>query len=142
MGRVVLTGKPARLVATERESAPIVAPVAAYCQVMLDDIPVHADIGVLSAEIGVQQPLFVHVTLDVTPPEADELDQTFDYRGIHAATQALGQERIALIETFARRLAEHCLADRRVMVAEVRVDKPRAIPGSMARTRIRLTRSA
>lgn len=132
-----MTIRPARL--GPAASAP--AAVVAQCRVMLDDIAVMADIGVLEAEIGNAQPLFVHVALDVAAPGSDDLAETFDYRAIHAAAQGLGRERIALIETFALRLADHCLADPRVLAAEVRVDKPRAIPGAMARTTLRLARS-
>lgn len=111
------------------------------CSVMLDNIEVMADIGILAAETGVRQPLVLHVRLDVVPPAADHIDETHDYRAIHRAAHDLAEQRIALIETFARRLAERCLANERVLAAEVRVDKPRAVPGCLAAAHVRLSRA-
>ncbi len=115
--------------------------VIGQCSVMLDNIEVMADIGILAAETGVRQPLVLHVRLDVVPPTGDHIDQTCDYREIHQAAQDLAERRIALIETFARRLAERCLANERVLVAEVRADKPRAVPGCLAAAHVRLSRA-
>jgi len=111
------------------------------CSVMLDNIEVMADIGILAVETGVKQPLVLHVRLDVIPPADDHIDETHDYREIHRAAHDLAEQRIALIETFARRLAERCLANERVLAAEVRVDKPLAVPGCLAATQVRLCRA-
>lgn len=108
------------------------------CRVLLEDIEVEADIGMLAAELGVPQPLRLHVALDVVPPSDDDLTQTFDYRDIHACVRTLAGQRIALIETFAMRLAAYCLAHPIVLAAEVRIDKPRAVPGCLAGTKVRI----
>lgn len=114
--------------------------LAVECGVMLEQIEVMADIGILAAEQGTFQPLVIHVSLAIDPPGEDALERTYDYRAIHRAAHQLAAQRIALIEIFARRLAELCLADPLVRGAEVVVDKPRAVPGALARTRVRLTR--
>jgi len=115
--------------------------IVGQCSVMLDNIEVMADIGILAVETGVRQPLLLHVRLDVVPPTDDHIDQTCDYREIHCAAHDLAEQRIALIETFARRLAERCLANERVLVADVRADKPLAVPGCLAAAHVRLSRA-
>jgi dihydroneopterin aldolase len=108
------------------------------CQVLLGDLEVMADIGAYAAEHGVLQPLVIHVTLMLVPPTDDDLAQTFNYAVIREYALALARQRISLIETFAHRLASLCLDSDMVTEAEVRIDKPRAIPGAMAGTRVRL----
>ncbi|WP_206243887.1 dihydroneopterin aldolase [Novosphingobium terrae] len=106
------------------------------CQVLLGDLEVMADIGAFAAEHGVLQPLNIHVTLTIAPPTADDLAETFDYNQIRAHALELAGQRISLIETFAQRLARACLDAPMVTEAEVRIDKPRAVPGCMAGTRV------
>jgi dihydroneopterin aldolase len=111
------------------------------CQVLLNDIEVMADIGALAIELGVLQPLLIHVALTVVPPTTDDLTQTFDYSIIRRFAEELAAQRIVLIETFAQRLAQRCLAFEVVLDAEVRIDKPKAVPGCLAGTRIRMGKS-
>jgi len=99
-----------------------------------------ADIGVLTHEIGRPQLLRISANLRVLAPEADQIDATFDYKRIIDAAEALGARRIALIETFARLLAEECLRDPRVEQAEILVEKPRALASGTAFTRVTLQR--
>ncbi|WP_347558870.1 dihydroneopterin aldolase [Robbsia sp. KACC 23696] len=115
------------------------APRAACCEVQLCDIEVMADIGAFESEIGVLQPLRIDVVLRIVPPARDSLAHTFDYSAIQAFASELAIERTVLIETFAMKLAQRCLVDDRVIEAQVRIDKPRAIPGCMAGTRITLS---
>ena len=91
------------------------------------------------------QPLMVTIelTLDATRFASDSLEQTVDYTKLAAHAHALGATHIDLIETFAERLAEHCLAFAGVAAARIRVEKPRAVPQAMAGVEIvRLARSA
>ncbi|MDR5832316.1 dihydroneopterin aldolase [Caballeronia sp. LP006] len=115
--------------------------VSASCQVRLNNIEVMADIGVYEAEIGVPQPLLIDVAVDIVPPSKDELSQTFDYTYFRACAIELAAQRILLIETFAMRLAQKCLAHDAVFKAEVRIAKPRAVPGCLAGTCVTLSRS-
>lgn len=126
-------------IATQRREAPVSC--AIECQVLLSDIEVMADIGAYSAEHGVPQPLRIHVELSIVPPVDDALAQTFDYALIRAHALELAARRTSLIETFARDLAHKCLACDLVMEAVVRIEKPRAVPGCLAGTRVRLRRA-
>lgn len=114
--------------------------VAESCQVLLDDIEVMADIGALASERGVPQPLRIHVAASIVPPTRDDIAETFDYCRIRAFALELAAHRIVLIETFAQRLARMCLAHELVLDVEVRIEKPRAIPGCRAGTRVRLVK--
>lgn len=111
------------------------------CRVLLSQIKVMADIGALAIELGVPQPLIINVALDVAAPPHDRLTDTFDYTNIRDFAEELAAERIVLIETFARRLAEMCLAFEGVHAAEVRIDKPQAVPGCLAGTMVRIEKS-
>lgn len=108
--------------------------------VFLRDLSVIADIGAYAHEIGHPQPLLVHVHLGVVPPQNDVIEEVFDYTQIKSAADALGRERITLIETFAQRLAEFCLAHRLVRRVSVTIEKPRAVPGCMAGVTVSLDR--
>lgn len=111
------------------------------CHVLLNEITVMADIGAFAAEMGVLQPLTIHVALAVVPPVEDDLRQAFDYNAIRAYAQDLAGRRISLIETFAQRLAGLCLRSDLVIEAVVRIDKPRAVPGCLAGTRVCLRKT-
>ncbi len=114
--------------------------LAIACEVTLDGIEVEADIGAYAREFGRPQPLAIDVTITIVPPSGDDLATTFDYAQIHAFATELAAQRIALIETFAERLARRCLAHPSARAADVRITKPRAVPGCMARVRVRLSR--
>lgn len=113
---------------------------AAHCAIALRDVQLLADIGVHHHEIGRPQPLILHATLDVVPPERDTADAVFDYVRIKRLAERLSLERVVLIETFARRIAEACLKDARVLAATVQVEKPQGVPGSMASATVTLRR--
>jgi len=112
------------------------------CSIALRDLQVLADIGVYHHEIGRPQPLVLHVSLEVTPPRHDRVEEAFDYVRIKQFAEALSLERIVLIETFARRLAEACLAHSLVIGASVTVEKPQGVPGSMASATVSLRQHA
>lgn len=122
----------------ERVCAPCVEEAEASCQVRLNEMEVMADIGVYESEQGMPQPLLIDVAVTVLPPSRDELSHTFDYTRVRAHALELAGQRIALIETFALRLARMCLADDGVLQAEVRIGKPRAVPGCLASTCVTL----
>ena len=87
-----------------------------------------AQIGVYRHEIGRVQPLIVDVELDVPTDASDRLADTLNYEAIlQAAKDVAAGGHLALVETFAHRLAERCLADPRVSRARIRVEKPLAL---------------
>jgi len=97
-------------------------------KVFVTGLTVQAEIGVYKHEIGRVQPLVVDVELDVPTAGAERLAETLNYETILEAAQAVAaQGHIALVETYAERLARACLGDPRVSRARVRVEKPLAL---------------
>lgn len=97
-------------------------------KVFVTGVQVQAQIGVYRHEIGRVQPLVVDVELDVPTDASDRLADTVNYETILQAAQELAaQGHVDLVETFAHRLAERCLADPRVSRARVRIEKPLAL---------------
>ncbi len=102
--------------------------VVVSSKVFVTGVKVQAQIGVYRHEIGRVQPLIIDVALDVPTDASDQLADTLNYETILQAAQAVAASgHIALVETFAHRLAELCLADPRVTRARVRVEKPLAL---------------
>ena len=97
-------------------------------KIFVTGVRVQAEIGVYRHEIGRVQPLIVDVELDAPTDGSDRLAETVNYETILAAAQAVAAEgHMALVETFAHRLAEKCLEDPRVSRARVRIEKPLAL---------------
>ena len=97
-------------------------------KVFVTGVKVQAQIGVYRHEIGRLQPLIIDVELDVPTDASDRLADTLNYEVILTAAQEVAAGgHIALVETFAHRLAQRCLADPRVSRARVRVEKPLAL---------------
>ncbi|WP_343525449.1 dihydroneopterin aldolase [Sphingomonas sp.] len=101
-------------------------------------LEVLADIGIEPDEIGRRQPLRLDVSLGLASEAGATLANTIDYRRIAALADELAEERVELIETFARRLAEGCLAWPFVVTATVMVEKPRALHRGIARAEVSL----
>jgi dihydroneopterin aldolase len=118
---------------------PSAAPVGfVRSEISVTDINVLADIGILPHEIGKSQPLLISVTLTVIPPSGDLFDTAFNYANIVAFANKLAATRIALIETFAARLAQACLDHPLVLESDVTVRKPNALQNCMAGARVTL----
>jgi dihydroneopterin aldolase len=97
-------------------------------KVFVTGLKVQAEIGVYRHEIGRVQPLVLDVELDVPTAGAERLSETLNYETILEAARAIaGGGHIELVETFAERLGQACLADPRVTKARVRVEKPLAL---------------
>jgi dihydroneopterin aldolase len=112
------------------DTSPAAAPDAraVLTRVFVTGLQVQAEIGVYRHEIGRLQPLVVDVELDVPTAGAERLADTLNYETILEAAQAVAaQGHVALVETFAERLARACLADPRVTRARIRVEKPLAL---------------
>jgi dihydroneopterin aldolase len=109
-------------------------------RIAVRDLPVMADIGINPDEIGRRQPLIVSVRMLIATPDDDVIGATVDYRDVAAAVAALGEQRIALIETFAHRLAVRCLALGDVREVAVNIDKPRALAAGIASVTVMLER--
>jgi dihydroneopterin aldolase len=97
-------------------------------KVFVTGLKVQAEIGVYKHEIGRVQPLVVDVELDVPTAGAERLSETLNYETILEAARAIASAgHIELVETFAERLGQACLADPRVTQARIRVEKPLAL---------------
>lgn len=103
--------------------------------VFIRGLLLEASIGILDHEHHERQPLVVDVELEVEtgPPVEGDLASVYDYRQpVEHARALVAAGHIELVETFAERLADLCLADSSVRTITVRVEKPEAIPGAEA----------
>jgi dihydroneopterin aldolase len=97
-------------------------------KIFVRGLKVQAEIGVYRHEIGKVQPLIVDVELDVPSAGTERLADTLNYEAIlQAAKDVAAEGHIELVETFAHRLADRCLADARVVQARIRIEKPLAL---------------
>ena len=112
---------------------PSVEPRRLGLKVMVRALKVEASIGFYDHEHGRLQPLVVDVELDLGAAPIRTLSDTLDYEGVARIARDLAAgEHIALVETFAERIALACLTDHRVLAVKVRIEKPGAIPGAAA----------
>jgi dihydroneopterin aldolase len=96
--------------------------------VFVKGLRVEAGIGVYDHEHGRLQPLVIDVSLDLGPAEVHGLADTINYETVAASARRIVAEgHVGLVETFAERLALHCLEDDRVLAVTVRIDKPGAL---------------
>ena len=117
-------------------AAPARIAAIAVQEVVVRDIRLASDIGVHAHEIGRLQALVVHVGLKIRPVMSDCLADTIDYNAVVAHATALAAQRIALIETFAERLASACLDYPNVLEAHDTVEKPGAHAKGRASTHV------
>ncbi len=95
--------------------------------VFVRDLELNANIGVYHREKGQLQP--VRINLDLTVEETDgdiedKLENVVDYGAVVEGIKAiLAGGHLNLVETLAEKVAVHCLADKRVKVARVRIEK-------------------
>ena len=125
------------------EAQPIASSARALRHMFLRDMVLTASIGVHPHEHAAPQRVRINVDLGVQgdiknslsrqPVGRDELARVVDYerlaeqvRGIVAAGH------VRLVETLAERIAEACLADRRVHLARVRVEKLDIFPDAVS----------
>ncbi len=102
--------------------------------VFIRDLLLDAHIGVFRDEEGRTQPIRINVDLTVTDtglPQGDRLEDVVDYYEVATHIQAIVDSgHVRLVETLAEQIAEKCLADDRVHVARVRIEKLAALKGA------------
>ena len=95
--------------------------------VFVRDLELDANIGVYRPEKGKLQPVRINVDLTVEETEgevADKLENVVDYGAVVDGIKTiLAAGHLNLVETLAEQVAAHCLADARVKVARVRIEK-------------------
>ena len=110
-------------------SSPIEDRKLSTLKVFVRGLCIQAEVGLYAHERGRSQPLIIDVELDLGPGPVRHLRETVDYDRVVGAAKAIAAEgHIELVETYAGRLAEACLAEARVTRARVRVEKPDAVP--------------
>ena len=98
------------------------------------DLVLAASIGVHAHEHAAPQRIRINLDLAVADEQAprlsraavgrDELGRVVDYEAVLAKARTIvAAGHVQLVETLAERLAEACLADPRVLIARVRVEK-------------------
>ncbi len=107
--------------------APRIASVAAkQLHVFIRDLVLEASVGVYPHEHTAKQRVRINIDLGVDDDEAgqDELSRVVDYEAVATRVRAVvGAGHVRLVETLAERVAATCLADPRVKLARVRVEK-------------------
>lgn len=106
--------------------------------VFVRDLCLMARIGIYAHEHAAPQKILVNVDLAVTdtgalagadPVGPDRLSRVVDYEQLANKVRALiADGHVKLVETLAERIAQACLADPRVDIARVRVEKLDILP--------------
>ena len=102
--------------------------------VFVRDLVLGASIGVYKHEKRTAQPVRINIDLAVDEsPVDDDVRNVVDYQKVIDGVAAiLDAGHINLVETLAERIAEMCLADRRVASTRVRVEKLNVAPEAAA----------
>jgi dihydroneopterin aldolase len=118
------TTKPAR-------AAPATESLRGESRVFVRDLMMTAKIGLHQHERLAGQRIRVNLDLTVADngPIDDDYDNVVCYGGlVTGLRQVVGAGHVNLAETLAERIADMCLADRRVLSARVRVEKLDVFP--------------
>ena len=103
-------------------------PTVAAKRVFVRGLEVQVEIGVYPHEMGARQPLIVDIEVEVDARGWRHLADTVNYEILVAHALAIAETgHIGLVESYAQRLADACVAEPRVFTARVRVEKPRAL---------------
>ncbi|GAC1348261.1 MAG: dihydroneopterin aldolase [Acetobacteraceae bacterium] len=105
---------------------PIANAAAGIRHVFLRDMVLQASIGIHPHEREGLQRIRINVDLGVAEAAsaADRLDTVVDYEKVARTVRAIASgPHVNLVETLAERIADACLADGRIRVARVRVEK-------------------
>jgi dihydroneopterin aldolase len=96
-------------------------------RVFVRALRVEADIGVHAHERQARQPLLLDEEVFLEHDGSPAIADTIDYESIVGHVHAVaGGGHIDLVETFALRVAEACLAEPKAIGVRVRVEKPLA----------------
>ena len=117
---------------------------AATSRVFLRALTIEAHIGYYAFEKGVTQPLVIDIELHIDSLRFgdDNIARTVDYDVLARHAHELAATHVDLVETFAERLADRCLALNHVLAVRVHIEKPRAVPNAMAGVEITRVRTA
>ncbi len=95
--------------------------------IFIRDFVVDCNIGVYAEEKGVTQQISFTVEAylaDGVKSVVDDIAEVPSYADIIDGIEAIARQgHIELVETFAERIAAHCLADRRIAAVRIRLEK-------------------
>ena len=101
-------------------------------RLFIRDLELRCAIGAYAHERGRRQRVRIGVELEMAEPDAphdDRLAAVVSYDDIAQGVRRVVDEgHINLVETLAERIADLCLADRRVQVVRVRIEKLDVLP--------------
>jgi dihydroneopterin aldolase len=105
--------------------------------VFLRDMVLTASIGIYPHEHAAAQRIRVNVDLGVDEDPAltgiDELPRVVDYEKVANAVRAIaGAGHTKLVETLAERIAGACMADNRVRIVRIRIEKLDIFPDAVS----------
>lgn len=105
-------------------------------RVFVHGLELMASVGIFEVEKRYEQRIIVSIDLDVDDDydgHSDRLDRVLDYgRIVDAVRVIIAARHFHLIETLAERIAEASLADRRVVLARIQIEKPDIVSGCRA----------
>jgi dihydroneopterin aldolase len=102
-------------------------------RVFVRGLVLEAQIGVNAGEQGRAQPLKVEIEAEVGGEPWRGYSETVDYERLAGHARAIAASgHIGLVETFAWRVAQACLAEPHVLKVTVRVEKPEALAPALA----------
>lgn len=111
----------------ERSKAAAAAGGVSRDFIFIRDLVLDCNIGVYAEEKGVTQQISFTVEAylaDGVKSIADDIDEVPSYADIIDGIEAIARQgHIELVETFAERIAAHCLADRRIAAVKIRLEK-------------------
>ncbi|MBF0162451.1 MAG: dihydroneopterin aldolase [Magnetococcales bacterium] len=100
-------------------------------RIRIRDLHLRCVIGIQEWERSVLQDVRINIVLHADLAQAgqsDRIEETINYKTLSKAVIALTERsQFFLVETLAERIAELCLADRRVQRVKVSVEKPGAL---------------
>lgn len=103
------------------------APAAGLRRILVRDLVLNCEIGAFRHERGARQRVRINLDLgarEEPQPIADDLSNVVCYDEIVSAIRRLTEGgHVNLVETLAERIAAMCLADSRIRVARIRVEK-------------------
>lgn len=95
-------------------------------QIIIDDLSLKVDIGILKREVGHPQTVLINAVLTLAlPPDTDEIGAVLNYHTIVTRIKDLAaSRRFNLVESLCRQILDICIDQPTVSEAMVTVQKP------------------
>ena len=135
MSKAKALDRPGAQAGAGRKSTPAKAAGSRETRVFVRDLTLSARIGLHQHERLADQRIRINLDLAVAIPASvdDDYDKVVCYGElVTGVRRVVGSGHVNLVETMAERIADMCLADRRVLSARVRVEKLDVFPEASA----------